>query len=52
MDGDRKPKRDITTAVHNVVWCVLALAVVVVIEFLVRYSTGTIDGWWAQGWGP
>lgn len=38
--------RDITRAVHNGVTCLIVLAVVIVVEFLVREATGTLDGWW------
>lgn len=41
--------RDITRAVHTGVACLLALAVVIVAEFVVRSHTGTLSGWWVLG---
>lgn len=42
-------KRDITRGVNNAVAAVLALAVVIVAEFVVRSHTGTLAGWWVLG---
>jgi len=42
-------KRDITHEVNAGVACLLALAVVVVVEFVVRSYTGTLAGWWVLG---
>lgn len=41
--------RDITAPVHIAVWCVLALAVVIVIDGGIRYASGDLAGWWVLG---
>lgn len=42
-------RRDITPAVNVFVSIVLALTLVIVIEFLVRQHLGMLSSWWVLG---
>lgn len=52
MGEVRGMKHDITRAVNNGVTCLLVLAAIIVIEFMVRMTTGTLDGWWVLTMDP